>query len=249
MENLERFATTLVKCADGYHQRIEDSVQRHELAEAWHNMLWDLPGPRCVQRKPTRDDEYFSVVLTGYQEIHTTFLYLRDTEVYIRRFPYGDTDVCRGRHLSHHIQNWFIEVDVLRARLVKYPTCIARCQNDPRKRYEIEELAKSLDKKVETAFEEIRTIRNEHVHERRYSDDALGRVESWDLLATPIESQEDIIASFYGDLAADVYKTARKEWAARIKSNNTAIKKLLDLYFGTLFDVVFDHNGRIRFPT
>ena len=51
-----------------------------------------------------------------------------------------------------------------------------------------------------------------------------------------------------GRLARNAYREVRDEWSETIRSNNEAVLKLLTYYFDTLHKLLFEQDGRLRYP-
>jgi hypothetical protein len=100
---------------------------------------------------------------------------------------------------------------------------------------------------VDAALAPITEVRGAHVHRRRYSHDSLDRIQTWELLASR-QNDDDDDAKLYEFLYDRTYKEVRREWTNRIKSNNDNIHRLFDSYFGVLYSVVFQEGGDLRFP-
>jgi len=215
--------------------------------EDYHESLlrFALDDPHSIERYPTPRDDYFSMVFRGYNEIRKSYLCLRDIEIYVRRFPYGDTAIPRSRYLEYHIMNYLHEVYILKNRLRAYLKRIGRRH---RKSPKLDEVALDLlDNLVEKTFAPIVKARSVHVHEYRYSDDDLDGVRTLEFAASHQSNEEDGDRSF--KLPYDCnYKGVRREWVKRIKANNDSIKRLLDDYFGELYSLVFEESGNLRFP-
>jgi hypothetical protein len=247
MKTFEDYQVSLLRFSRDYLARLETQQVREKLVEAMHNLLWDLDGPRYIERDLTSRDIFFSMVFGGFNEITTSYLCLRDIEIYVRRFPYGDTSISRSRHLEYHIANYLQEVYILKNRLKAYLKRIRRAHRKSQGRAEIEEALDLVDSMVDRTFVSIAKVRGAHVHERRYSDDNLDRIQTWELLASYQDDEKDD-TKLYEFLNDYSYREVRREWTKRIKSNNDNIKSLLDSYFGVLYSVVFQEGGDLRFP-
>ena len=63
-------------------------------------------------------------------EIGMSIRTLEDTELYVRRFPYGDTDLSKTRHLRRHIEKHIEEMYILQERLVEMASSIDDMYDD-----------------------------------------------------------------------------------------------------------------------
>ena len=83
--------------------------------------------------------------------------------------------------------------------------------------------------------------RGRHVHERRYDDQELGRLSLSELLASKDDARFQTIYEW-------TYREIRKTKLAWIKHNNESIKTLLDACFGVLHSLLFNKQGKMKFP-
>jgi hypothetical protein len=246
MRTFIEFQVVLLKSASDYLSELEKSQDRDALANALHNSMWNLKGPRQVDSDLTPRDEYFSMIFKGFKEITASFTQLRDIEIYIRRFPYRNTSISRSRHLEYHIGNYLQEIYILRNRLINYLTRIRRAFRKSPQASDANKICGTLNTLVETTFKSITLSRGDHVHRRRYFDDDLDRVQTWELFAAhPKDDNEARMLRFMDDRN---YKELRGEWVKRIKTNNENTEKMFDVFFGTLYPLLFKNDGNLHFP-
>ena len=98
---------------------------------------------------------------------------------------------------------------------------------------------------VDQSLDNVLSIRGSHIHEGRYSDESLDRLQAWELLAGPDANDES--GKYHEFFFRRTYKDIWKEWSERIRNNNRETQTLLDLYFKVLDDILFDKNENIRF--
>ena len=110
-------------------------------------------------------------------------------------------------------------------------------KNDPRLPA-LKKQVDGLDNLLKVAFDKITTVRGAHVHETRYNDEDLDRLNLLELLLEQAEG---------GDIAQLLFPSAirktRKKWETTIVSNNEEINGLLDIYFTVLHQIIFDGQG------
>jgi hypothetical protein len=58
----------------------------------------------------------------------------------------------------------------------------------------------------------------------------------------------DPLSSILGEIYPLALKEYRAKWIKTISENNDNIKKILDMYFEMLYDIVFDKNGNFVYP-
>ena len=244
MKTYQDFTATVLSYSRDQIENLETSENHEEQAEVLHNHLHNLDGPHHVESKLSRQDIFFSMVFTGFSEITNSYYCLQDIEVYIRRFPYGDTKISKSRHLEYHITNYFQEIYILKNRLEAYVKRVARAYKKSRDYTRINTTTKLIEELVKESFLPITMVRGAHVHEARYSDSDLSRIQTWELLA----NYQDEASKWYEFYFKRYYKEVRKDWTARIKKNNESINTVFDLYFGNLYPIIFDDIGTIKFP-
>lgn len=215
--------------------------EQEAVGEALRNTLFDLDGPRYTSSKFTQTERLIGELFFDFTEITKSYLNLRDIEIYVRRFPYGDTDISRARYLTYHVENYLNEVYILKERLTAHLTIIERRYKKSQKIQEIKTKIDPLKKLILLSLDGILTTRGTHVHRVRYSDKDIDRLETFEL----IDNTEDRFLSGFHDME---YRKIRKKWVERIKSNNDATKKLLDTYCSNLHSILFDERGELILP-
>lgn len=217
--------------------RPEMQERKNETEEIITNHLFDLEGPKKLDREYSPNEVFMGKLFYGFVEIYNSFEVLLDLPVLISRFPYSSTRITRVRFLRHNIEGFLNEVYLLKERMIKYTKIIERYYREE----SIKHLCINLRDIVETTLKPIILQRGVHVHQVRYSDDKLEQLEMLELLS---KSEEASSFTYYYD---QKYKEVRREWRTKIDGNNNEIKGLLDHYFNKLYDYIFDINGLIKF--
>jgi len=215
--------------------------EREEFIEIIRSTLFDLDIPRHFESPPTQRDEVFaSRLFLDFNEIISSYLSLKDIEVYIKRFPYRDTGIPALRYLKYHIESHLNEIYILKKRLEAYLTFVERRYRKSSISQKVSVTTQKLKKVIQILLAEIINIRGAHVHSKRFSDADLDRLTFLELL---MDSNEDIFASYKHG-----YNQARKKWAKQIQGSNSAVEKLLDIYCKELSSTLFDEQGQLIFP-
>lgn len=182
-------------------------------------------------------------------EIDMSIRTLEDTELYVRRFPYGDTDLSKTRHLRRHIDKYIEEMYILQERLVEMVNAIDDMYDDGQLEKE-EEAALSVAKEVAkntlqpvAGFE----VRGEHVHEKRYTPADIQKLTDMEHMARIMEDDK-MVSGILLEQRDEKYKEVRAEWAERIRRETAKINKMLDQYFGILRNVLFDEDCNPKLP-
>jgi hypothetical protein len=217
------------------------------LSEAYYHHLADLEGPRQAGWELTKRETFIALLFRGFSEIATSYERLRDIEIYIRRFPYRDTGVSRVRHLQYHVENYLNEVYILKERVRVYLDNINKWYRRSEHYRKVQPELELLRTFISEPLENLVNLRGEHVHARRFSDDQLDRLTTLELLASSAAQnfQSPAEHNFWSSFLQEEYKSIRKKWTERIKSNNDATEKLLDAFFELLHRTIFDDDELI----
>ena len=215
---------------------------REALTEAVGNHLFDRPGPKRLEANPTRDERFITKIFSATSEILSATETLRDIELYIRRFPYRGTRITKPRHLRYHAEAFLNEVYLLKERLIALLTVVERSYKRDARADLVRSVVQPLYTVVNEALKNPVLARGSHIHEERFSDYQIGRLEMLDLLTNP--GNLDSLKGYYGW----EYRKIRKEWKDRIKENNEGVHRLLDFVADDLYPVLFDKDGEIVVP-
>ena len=223
----------------------EEVKQNQEMLEQLGDNLLGY-NKKPISRPMTPKNVFFGKLYSGFHEISESYFSLLDIEIYIGRFPYGNTSIKRTRHLLYHIESYLNEVYIFTERLRSYLTTIGRSyRNDP-KHQEILNKTRPLFSLIKASFNHITLVRGQHVHKYRVSDEDIERLSTFELLLH--SDDKDLLASI-NYLFSIEYPQVRKKWKQQISKNNKELKTLLDYCFDVLFQIVADENFDIRYPS
>ncbi len=243
IKGYEEYQSKLVEVIQPFIQFHSDE-EKEEFRKIINNTLHDLDGPRSFSSPPTRRDHVFiGRLFLEFNEIVSSYLSLKDIEIYIRRFPYRDTGVSPLRYMKYHIESHLNEIYIFKERFERHLTFIQRRYRKSTISEDVSEATENIRTIMSASLKDIISIRGEHVHERRFSDKDLERLEFLEML-TKNETEHDFLLMSY-DLA---YKEIRKKWVRRITQYNDAIKLIFDRNCQKLHAVLFDDNGDFIFP-
>jgi len=182
----------------------------------------------------------------GLEEIEETHRHLKDIEIYIRRFPYGDTDISRVRHLGYHIGNFLGEVYILKERLIAYLNKIKKLHRADRRRLLVERRLEPIYQYVSNSLENIVAVRGGHVHDLRYVDEDIHKLTMFELILEGASGEEWEV---YFEHSFDMdYQQVRRKWRGKIKQIDSDLSDLLDNYFKMLHFTIFDENDNLIYP-
>lgn len=246
MTGYERFQKAILEATQQHVKPIlEEHGHRQQLAETIKNHLFDLEGPRQLSRSLGARDHYFGKLFRGFLEISKSLETLEDISYYIRRFPFTGTRITPERYLQFHVESHFAEVYVLRERLSRYLKLFERqFRRDPNLS-NVEACCEALKEGIETALRGVITVRGQHIHEFRFTDNGIDRLSSIALLS---EGSDDELSSLMKEYYREQRREVKRTWANRTRTNLEEIKHLLDVFFDALFPIAFNQEGVIRYP-
>lgn len=218
---------------------IDENV--NELNEAIINNLFDMEGPTKLEKGHDNSNRFFSKIFLVCKEIVDTYEVIKDIARYTRRFPFRDNYASRTRYLQYNIENFFNEVYILEERLIALITNIERGHKATPQQISAHDMANQQKKFVKDGFLNLRHIRSTHVHENRYVDLGLEKLKSLEWLS--IYSKE--LSGLFREQYIKTYLSERKKWIKKMDEIIGDIKALLDRYFDSLYDFVFDSDGKL----
>ena len=217
---------------------------RPQLAEVLGNVIFEMPGPRAVNRQLNAEQRFFRTVWNGFIEIQSAYEALKDFEVLIRRFPFANTRIKRTRYLRFVIESYLAEAYILKERMVAYLTTIGRLFRHHARHAAVLRQTRPMFDVVSGTLKPLTDLRSSHTHQLRFDSEELDRLGTLELLSSK-GSDEEFEAAM--TLAYDeAWGRYRRLWRKRISANNSAIGQLLDLYSGTLVEILFDANGALK---
>jgi hypothetical protein len=220
-----------------------------ELGQSILNSLFDDPGPKHINRIPTPKEIYLKRIFDGFSEIHSSYQALTDIEIYINRFPFSATSVTKPRYLRYHVENYFNEMYLLKKRLLAFLTIIGRSFRKDSRHSAVLAATRPLFRIVSDSLKDVVDIRGRHVHQKRYSDTQIDRLELMELLSRDTK-EDDELAMALKPFYKFEYKRIRSEWKSQIKRNNETVNKLLMIYSDNLHSILFSpENNELIYPS
>jgi len=204
------------------HERLVEA-----LTAAWESKPFDLP-------ELTGEELFYMEVGRRFWEVRASFEALRQIPVYLRFFPRYRTwarhGITRIRYLRHHIERYLEENYVLRERVEAFLDWLGKALGEAQLAESASAVAQ-VKKKFLRSTKKLARDRGMHVHEKRYSDEELRRIEAIDLASSHDDGFVPV-ADQLGCLASRV-------WRQRIRESNTAVQQELDAVFREVGPLVF----------
>ena len=214
-------------------------VEEHlsELGEATWNHLFELEGPTVIEHDRDANELRIGKLFRGFIEIDSCIRTLHDIAVYIGSFPYRNRAITRPRHIRYHVERYFQEVYILKERLVSYLKTVERRFTKGPIRNEVAEELRHLKGMIEASLQPLLGIRSQHVHEQRFADADLNRLDEIELLK---DTHVADLAEHFEDHYEIRYREVRQKWKRTIRDNNKAIDEVLDVCGNVLARILFD---------
>lgn len=245
-----------MKSFDKYKNNIFDAVRKEakkvlkrnykEIKESLLSDLFKLGRPIEVKQLSSPHEIFFSKIVYGFNEINISFKRLLDLEIYVSRFPYGNTSVSKTEYLLFQIENYLSEMCILKERLKSYFRKIERSYKKDLRHTSTKKICDQLINEVEEGFKNFTYIRGIHIHKVRYHDKDIERVDLLDVYAELINDLKKYLPSIPNYEVE--YRKVRKKWKKIFKDNNEKVKILLNGCFKEILKIVFTNDGEIFYP-
>ena len=245
MSGFEKFQRAMIEAAKSH---MDSSQERDDnaLAKVLNNHIFNLDGPKTITRELTAKDRFFGKTFRQFLEIGKSVETLNDSLFYMGRFPFSGTKITPSRYLRFHVEAWLAEVYILQERLRSYLKALERQHKKNPHFSAIRANCKHLDELISKTLGSVIKARGGHVHENRFSDDDIERLDTLDLLTL---GREDDFSNLMSLHRRGENRKVRKIWKDRIGANNKVILELLDMFFDALFPLVFDEDSEtLRYP-
>jgi hypothetical protein len=166
---------------------------------------------------------------------------LEHISVYIRYFPYKKQGISPLSYLHYHIGNYLNELYILKNRLISYLNILKKAYAKTERNKNVTEIMRPLLSAVSDTFDPRTNVRAHHIHEYRISNQDLDRLGTLYLLSKGNDQLHKIMRQLF----FDDYRKVRKEWSDTMQKEIGEIKKLLDSYFSTLTNAIFQDKSLV----
>lgn len=203
--------------------------------ENFKNLITDEPGEKYFQRELSLKDQQFQKLYFGFSEISNSYEVLIDTPNYVKTYPSKQIQISKTRFLRYHASNYLNEIYILKMRLESYITVITRMYKKSIDISVVRKANETIDILL-TGLDGIVNLRGKHVHHSRFEDEDLMRLGYYELFT---KTDAPHFKKIY-EYALKLYK---EKWITIFNKNNKTIKKILNIYFFTLYRIIFGENG------
>ena len=213
----------------------------------WKILNNTLPLEEEVNRiKSPRYIISFSEISIIFNEIMGTVDMLYDAQKYLNQLPDARMTTF-SRHVRYHLSNYFNESFILLERLRKLLKTIEKLYQKDARLNEFKKHFKALNGIIDVAFKDLRQRRNYHVHEKRYSDDDLNRLEVLELGVPYKVVNLQFVEVTDTQIVNKMYTEETQKYHKQLVETTTDISgktgELLNLFFGILERFLFSKQG------
>jgi hypothetical protein len=124
-------------------------------------------------------------------------------------------------------------------------TKIGRLYRKDRRHQKILKLTKPMIRIVSNSLSGIAKIRGIHVHQSRYKDEDIERL---NILESFVQTGGIDFFEKLPDFYKFEYRNIRQKWKKIVKQNNETLRELFNIYFAALLKILFDKNGKLIYP-
>jgi len=200
---------------------------------------------KCVSFKlkdPTKEEKTLRILFENMREISILLSNLRDSKKYVWMNPskskYSKKNIPMARYLNYHLHSYLNNLYILEERIKSFLKKIKRATNNS----QLKDSISKFEINIIEILKETRNIRNNHVHQARYIDEDISRLESFeDYLKTDFNSI--IISKKHISMA---YSKVKAEWLKYMKNNNDLIADLISKYFDFITTCIIDEDGSFK---
>jgi len=192
--------------------------------------------------KLTRGEQYIQRLCSLTMEVIGSYEALRGVEVYLSRLPFTRAGIAPSRYIRLQIESYFNEMYILYERMKKFTIKIGReVRKDPGAA-PVDERVKYVLGEINRIFKPLLQLRGRHVHEERYDDAELTRLELLEMLA---KKDRNTFVPHMRRATRAAHANALKF----VKDTNTLLSVRLDRFFEFFEGLLFTKDGSIRLPS
>ena len=225
----------------------KDATSKKMLTESIFDSLVGVE----VEREPSPDkrtkNELFlaNILFRPWIEINSSYDSLCNIVIYIRRFPYSKEGITPTTYMRYNLENYLNELYLLKERLIGYINRAIKSYANSKDFKKKKDAASVLKKTVENAFRNYANARGSHIHQHRYDDFDLNRLNLFErLMKGPATDDLTVLIK---KLHKKTVSEVKKKWIAKITEDISAIKNLLDVFFSVMYSII-SSNDSIDYP-
>ena len=245
---------------------MEDSFRQHVLDEVIptlriHDPDWSqavgeriladilaLEGPTAPIGPPPDARKLFLNKVVGHlSDIDAALLALRMAAVFCRQFPtratYAKRGVTESAYLKYHVEHYWQELFRLRESLITLVRVVTRHaarQAQGERRRQTREHGEQIVKAVSDGFEAVSGVRGRLVHQARYRDADLDRMDTLDLILNGLEDED---RETFQHLHQAIYREKRASAADEIEAMTTSVELQIEKVYAELDRLLYPNSA------
>lgn len=240
MSGLDKFRASIAIAGSQVARRTMEA-DREGMSEWMTDALMGAHSGRPVSSPVITSDERFTVkVLKGFSEIWDSLESLETIAKLARRAPTTASGIDPAAQLRLLVEAWYHETYILSERCGAFLTFVEREYRKDATGSATRVRVDALRAAVSAAFRPVVGVRGAHVHNERYSDFELRRLGTLSILSTTDDT--------FAGIRRLALRDARRNKVGWLDARNSEVRKLLDLYFGELKEILFVSKGEPRYP-
>jgi hypothetical protein len=243
LKNTKKFEDLLREENNKYLELIyKDKKQIKILGRRIINHLLDEEKPEdYLPMSHTERERFLSSIFRDYYEIFQSMENLKMISISLSQFTnkkiYKINKITKVRYLRYHFENYLSETYIFEKRIEKF-------LNNISKKLKLKNLSKenqkitSLKIFLKKSLKNIDKIRGNHVHDKRFSDKDLSRLESLELYTST--NTTNTISYLFVPYRDSEYRQLRSKWAKTIDETNKNLQMVIDDILEQVKPIVFN---------
>jgi hypothetical protein len=197
---------------------------------------------RASDRQYRADIMVFVEIMKSFDQIVETIAMLQDGQSYLKELPSPEKNTI-SRYIRYHISNHFNEFFIVLERLNALLRTIQRIYRKDPRFHEFRDHFLDL-RSIPDDFKKLRQNRNYHVHQERYTDPALHKLETLEFSRLYELGDKQSIDSKYIEVSKQYH-----DWLLdMVNGTINSLEEMLNLFFGILGRFLFDQEGKFMPP-
>ena len=223
-----------------FKKSISSFTKSEKEDEIFRNIIFNLDGPRQLEiTHPPQTLFVANTLFRPMSEILSTMDVIENIVIYMRRFPYDKNKISKLGYLKYHIEGFLNEVYILKERLKLYSYLIKKAYGKEYFASDVRDIMKNLMGYVDSALDDIISVRGKHIHRYRYTDQDLDHLSTLELLSKYEKETDDDRQFWERRIFFDnSFKDVRKKKVQLYTKIIGELWKILDKYFGVVLEVV-----------
>ena len=203
------------------------SLEERQLAgAAAFDQLFGRTSKHPKKRNMSELEAHKSRIAHSLLDLLDSYFKLFNFEIYLRRFPFGNTSIARHDYLEHCIEGYLHGVYVFEERHKRFVNSVSAYNRQQHGKSAQDLGLDKVIKATKRALKGLTRVRGQHVHEFRYCDERVSRLVMIHLLSNSSELGK--LAPVLKGMYNQVFSETRRHWVDLARTNNSSVKVLLE---------------------